>query len=246
MKSYDELFALRGSTYDQAMTAFPDARKAEFDQLFRDFRPGVGSRVGDIPAGGGYLKDFLPAGCEWYGHEPCASFTNHGANEGNAAGIPLLPVPWPEEHVDIVCSLAGVHHLDDKCPLFSEIHRVTRQGGRFVLSDVEEGSNVSRFLDEFVGEWNSTGHEGVYLNMQTLAELQSTGWNVEQAETSNFHWKFADREQMVAFCGRLFDITRASSQQIDDAIESMLGTTETSDGGIAMNWALMTITCLKK
>lgn len=246
MKSYDELFALRGSTYDQAMTAFPTARRAEFDQLFRDFRPGAGSRVGDIPAGGGYLKDFLPAGCEWHGHEPCASFTNHGANEAGTAGIPLLPVPWPDEHVDIACSLAGLHHLEDKRPLFTEIHRVTRQGGRFVVSDVEEGSSVSRFLDDFVGEWNSTGHEGLYLNGETIAELESAGWEVERAATSDFHWKFADREQMVAFCGRLFDITRASPEQIDNAIETMLGTTMTPDGGTAMKWSLFTITCLKR
>ena len=246
MKSYDELFTLRGSTYDQAMTAFPDARRAEFDQLFRNCKPDAGSRVGDIPAGGGYLKSYLSSGCEWVGHEPCASFTNHGAVEVGQPGHPLLPVPWPDAHVDIVCSLAGVHHLEDKRPLFAEIHRVTRPGGRFVLSDVEHGTAVSAFLDGFVGEWNSTGHEGLYLGENTLAELEGAGWEVEHAATSNFHWQFAERPDMAAFCSRLFDITRASADQIDNAIEDMLGTTRLPDGGTAMNWSLFTITCVKR
>jgi SAM-dependent methyltransferase len=241
MKSYAELFDLRGSSYDQAMLAFPDARSGEFSQIIAALDPQPGDKIGDIPAGGGYLRDHLPEGCIWLGHEPCASFTNHGNIAPSPSSVPLLPLPWPDGHLDGVCSLAGVHHLEDKTELFSEVRRVMRPGARFALSDVAEGSAVAQFLDGFVGKWNSTGHEGVYLNQATLAELGEAGLRVEHCDTSDFLWRFPDRDSMAAFCTKLFDISGAAQSHVAEAIEQVLGTQQLSDGGIGMNWSLMTV-----
>lgn len=245
MQSYSELFDQRGSSYDQAMLAFPEARRDEFLQLLTAVPPPPGARVGDVPAGGGYLRDFLPDGREWLGHEPCASFTNHGDAHGDTASKPLLPLPWPDGHLDIAYSLAGVHHIDDKVPLFREIRRATRRGGRFVLSDVAEGGRVAHFLDDFVGRWNSTGHEGVYLGPPTLAELEDSGWRVERHGINDFPWRFANRRDMAAFCGKLFDIRGIDSDGIVEAIETMLGAEPLPGGGIGMRWSLMTVVAVK-
>lgn len=241
MQSYSELFDQRGSSYDQAMLTFPEARREEFLQLFAAAPPAPGARIGDVPAGGGYLRNFLPEGREWLGHEPCASFTNHGDVESGEASKPLLPLPWPDGHLDIAYSLAGVHHLDDKIPLFTEIHRAMRSGGHFVLSDVAEGSRVARFLDDFVGCWNSTGHEGVYLGPSTLKELADAGWRVESHEIKDFRWNFANNRDMGAFCAKLFDIDGIDHDGIVDAIETTLGTIPLPGNGVGMHWSLMTI-----
>jgi SAM-dependent methyltransferase len=241
--SYATLFAQRGSAYDRAMQKYPHARDAEFMQLLEplDLEPGM--RIGDVPAGGGYLRWYLPDGCAWEGHEPCATFTNHGAREDDPASRPLLPLPWGDGALDCVVSLAGVHHIEDKAELWREVVRVLKPGGRFVLSDVAEDSFNARFLDGFVGDCNSTGHEGLFLNQATLDELSACGLRVLDSRQNPFHWRFDNREQMADFAGGLFDVCKAAPDQIVEAIERDLGVEEGADGRVGMNWALMTVTC---
>ena len=247
-KNYEELFRTRGSAYDRAMQHYPHAREQEFMQAVdrADLRPGM--VVADVPAGGGYLKDYLPDGCIWRGHEPCASFIAAGSalNTPASHNTPvtnssLLPLPWPDNSVDVALSIAGVHHLEDKRSLFAELHRVVKPGGRFVLSDVAEGTAVARFLDGYVGDNNSTGHEGVFLSENTLMELQEAGWRIFSNEYVGFHWIFNDRKAMGAFCNGLFDICQRTVEETLIAIESELGVDRLPDGRLGMRWGLKTI-----
>jgi len=241
--TYAELFAQRGSAYDRAMQKYPHARDAEFLQLLAEVELKAGMRVGDVPAGGGYLRWYLPEGCVWEGHEPCATFTNHGAREDDPASRPLLPLPWGDGELDCVLSLAGVHHIEDKTELWGEVRRVLKPAARFVVSDVAEGSPYARFLDGFVGDYNSTGHEGRFLNAATVEELKACGFKVIDARGNAYHWRFENREQMADFAGGLFDVCKATPNQIIEAIERDLGVEDNADGSVGMNWALMTITC---
>ncbi len=239
MKDYAEIFELRGSRYDKAMRQHPKARDEEFKQIISRACLTSTESVADVPAGGGYLKSYLPDGCMWLGHEPCSSFTSHGNtfSEKNK----LLPLPWDNENIDIAMSLAGVHHIEDKRPLFLEINRVIKPGGRFVLSDVATDSAVAYFLDDYVGKYNSTGHQGIFLDEITLKELKESNWIINTSEQVNFHWKFDDLEEMEIFCNDLFDIGRVKKGQTIKAIEDLLSVSELPDGSFGMNWSLRTI-----
>jgi len=238
--SYEELFGRRGSSYDRAMLAFPEARAQEFAQVIVPAGLKAGMVVADIPAGGGYLRRYLPESCDWIGHEPCADFTNHRTGAGNA-GRPLLPLPFADAAADAAISLAGVHHLADKRPLFREILRITRPGGRFVLSDVARGTATARFLDGFVGDSNSTGHAGIFLDDQTLVELGEAGWKIVSNGLERFHWVFDDTLSMVTFCRGLFDICKADDAAIARALRDGPGIDALPGGGVALRWSLMTI-----
>lgn len=242
-KSYQEHFDQRGSSYDMAMRRHPYARQQEFAQAIETAKLETGMVVADVPAGGGYLQQFLPPGSTWLGHEPCASFTNHGAIESK--GLALLPLPWRAASVDAAISLAGVHHIDDKRPLFADLFRVVKPGGRLVVSDVAAGSAVARFLDGYVGAHNSTGHEGVFLDEKTLVQLGAAGWSVQSHSMRDFLWVFPDRTAMAAFCHELFDLRTSSVADTQAAIETQLGVTDLSDGTVGMRWSLMTISACK-
>lgn len=240
LQSYEELFGQRGSAYDRAMLAFPAARDEEFGQALAHAALVPGMVVADVPAGGGYLRGYLPEGCGWIGHEPCADFTNHRTG-AHAPGRALLPLPFADGAADVAISLAGVHHLADKRPLFRELLRITRPGGRFVLSDVAADTPVARFLDGFVGDHNSTGHEGIFLDGRTLEELAEAGWDVLSHRLARFHWVFADSAAMVAFCRGLFDICKADDAAIARALADGPGVEMLPDGRTGLRWSLMTI-----
>lgn len=246
VQSYADLFELRGTSYDQAMQVWPHARHQEFEQMLQMIPFHDGMVVADVPAGGGYLQRYLPTGCIWLGHEPCATFSDHHASAKGVLGQALLPLPWQNERVDIMVSLAGVHHQADKRPLFADMHRVTREGGFFILSDVAAHSPVAHFLDEFVGSHNSTGHDGIYLDESTAKDLEATGWKIRSDKRARFHWMFQTVQDMTEFCRKLFDIRSASDAEIYDAVEDHLGVDvmEPKQAGgdmIGMRWELRTI-----
>lgn len=242
MKSYDELFTQRGTTYDRAMRDFPHARDEEFLQAIQRAELKPGQIIADVPAGGGYLRNYLPAECQWLGHEPCASFfANDSTGAPVARQVPLLPLPWQDNSVDALLSIAGVHHVNGKTPLFREFLRVVKPGGRLVLSDVAANSKVSNFLDGYMGDHNSTGHEGVFLDQHTLLELRAAGWTVLSDELVDFHWVFDDRQAMASFCIGLFDMCRATVTGTIEAIENQLGVDRLADGRVGMRWQLMTV-----
>ena len=139
-------------------------------------------------------------------------------------------------------SVAGVHHLDDKRPLFRDLHRVLRPGGRFVLADVHAGSRVARFLDEYVGSHNSTGHEGRYLDERSSGDLQSSGFEVVTTRRVNYCWWFAGRQEMGAFCRLLFDMQGVQDNEVADEIEEYLGLSA-RDGQLGLNWELLLVLC---
>ncbi|MEN3951370.1 methyltransferase domain-containing protein [Iodidimonas sp. SYSU 1G8] len=232
--SYEDLFQLRGAPYDRAMSLFPDARREEFVNTIDRAALTPGQSVADVPAGGGYLARYLPDGVRWLGHEPCASFGSGGEDRG------LLPLPWAAGGVDAAISIAGVHHLADKRPLFAELARTVRAGGRFVLADVHEESDVSGFLDGWVDRHNSTGHEGVYLGDHTLDDLRETGWDIVSAERVPFHWRFENTVDMGEFCHRMFDLRTCRPDETARAIEADLGIDQ-FPGQVGMRWELYMI-----
>lgn len=231
--NYEDIFQERGGAYHQAMRRWPQARRDDFVLPLQWAALQPGERLIDVPAGGGYLRRYLPEGCDWFGHEPCASFQD----DTTALDRRLLPLPWPDGFAHAAISIAGLHHLPDKLPLFRELARTLLPGGRLVLADVHADSAVARFLDDFVGRHTSTGHQGRYLDAATSAQLATAGFTVLRAEYLHYCWWFDDPAGMGAFCRLLFDMQGIGDAGVTEAIRQQLGTTE-RDGRIGMHWSL--------
>lgn len=239
--AYTRDFAERGSAYDRAMRAHPLARRAEFAQVIRAARLGPGHRVGDVPAGGGYLRSHLPPDVTWLGHEPCASF---GAGSGHADTRGVLPLPWPDASLDRVISLAGVHHHDDKLPFHLEVARVLVPGGLYALSDVAADSAVGGFLDGFIGSRNRTGHAGRYLGPETPVQLRAAGLEVMEDSIRRFHWTAPDRDALADFCIGLFGLADTSRETFLEAADRALGIDDLP-GHVGLRWELRTLVARK-
>jgi len=236
MDRYFEIFEQRGNRYDRAMQAFPQARDAEFLELLRGVdTTGVGT-VYDIPAGGGYLGKFLPAGTELLEFEPSSHFSSRSVRN---VDLEALELPAGRGAGLIVC-LAALHHIANKQNFFSTALDSLRPGGWFCVGDAAEGSNIARFLDTFVGLHSGMGHKGAYLTEDPSRYSAWVGARAQmtRCEISPCPWRFSDTGSLAAFCRDLFGLNNLGDNELIDALDKHIGLSQTS-AGVNLNWELL-------
>ena len=138
-----------------------------------------------------------------------------------------------------------LNYIQNKPLLFNEIARVMVPQGQLILADVHKNSAVASFLDDFVGNNNSTGHDGIYIDEATLDVLASSGWQVVSANRKPVYWSFNDESTMANFCRSLFDLRSISNEDIISAIDETLGIKHFDDK-TCINWELFYITAIRQ
>jgi SAM-dependent methyltransferase len=238
---YQDIFTARGDAYHEAMTRWPDARAQELRLLLDLLEPRPGELLLDAPAGGGYLAAWLPAGVRYVAAEPARPFFERCPEDAGHRRLlgPLHKIALPDASVDVVTSLAGLHHEPDVDGILSELVRVLRPGGRLGVADVRLGSPPDRFLNGFVHEHSSLGHRGAFFDGALAERLRDAGLRDVAQAPAPLRWRFADEATLVGFVRRLFGIDRASDAEIRDAVETLLGTEPLPGGGIALRWELL-------
>lgn len=243
--TYDEIFARRAHSYQEAMVDRPRARRREFEAAVERAGPLSGRVLCDIPAGGGYLYGYLPPDLGTYlAIEPTIHFVSccpRALNAGRLrASIEALPLAGAV--ADVVVSLAGLHHIPDKVAAFREMRRIVKPGGIVVVADAEEGTGAARFLNGFVHGHSGMGHEGVFLGPSSTDDLVAAGLTVEKDELVTVPWEFEDRAAMGAFCRSLFGVDRASVAEVAKGVEDIVGVGE-DPRGVHMAWQLRYLVC---
>lgn len=246
-QSYEQIFSQRADAYQKAMELFPAARDREFQLAVEAARIRPGDVVCDAPSGGGYLRAYLPDGVLRYlAVETAPDFTGHCKLAGNDRIVhsSLARLDLDDNSVDVCINLAGSHHLEDKTAFFSEASRVLKTGGRLVLADVQAGSATDTFLNQFVHNNNSMGHEGLFLDAHTAGELLSCGFNIESDREMTLPWSFENREDMGVFCKLLFGMDLASASSVAQGVENILGCIP-GPGKVNLAWPLRYIAAVK-
>lgn len=239
-QEYEAIFNHRGDSYAAAMRKYPSARDAEFRNLFRHVDLCSISSVADIPAGGGYLANWLPAYVVLDAYDPTIAFRQ----SGKAVHPVDLGHPELARHdYDLVVSLASLHHVADKAGFFSALAAHTQSGGQIVLADITAASRLVNFLDGFIGRHNGTGHDGMYFNPDDPFDFGANHERISRVvvETLLCPWRFATRADMVDFSSLLFGAATADPRDTERAIVEHVGVVET-DGVIEIQWELTYIT----
>src|SRR2546428_4006342 len=112
-------------------------RLADLAVLREIVAPGTGMRLLDLGGGAGAATERFARGCaEVVILEPNAKKVAYGRRrrpaihffEGRAQAI-----PYPDGSFDRVTAVVSFHHMEDPDRVLTEVHRVLRAGGRFVL-----------------------------------------------------------------------------------------------------------------
>lgn len=233
----------RGKDYHSANAAFPAAREAERDLLIDQLELHAGLTLLDVAAGGGYLLEKVQqrrgADIQLLAIESSEAFAAHlppyvrRVPHGSITHFGL-----PDESVDRVTNLSGLHHTVEQRRFFEEAFRVLKPGGILAAADVREGSNVARWLNEFVAGHNPEGHDGRFFSAGQMTKLCVTAGFAEVSEaTVCYSWAFDSVERMVWFCRTLFGIA-ADDDTTLKGIEDILGY-QSNNGRVQMNWELI-------
>jgi SAM-dependent methyltransferase len=244
LDSYEDIFTARGDAYHEAMTRWPEARAEELALLIDALKPQAGETLLDAPAGGGYLAARLPAGVRYIAVEAARPFFERCPEDDRCRRVlsPLAKIPLPDRSADLVTCLTGLHHEPDVGSVLAELVRVLRPGGRLGVADVALGSAPDRFLNGFVHEHSSTGHQGAFFDAALADALREAGLGEVTLARMPLRWHFPDAVAMAAFVRLLFGVDRASAAEIDRAIRETLGCDPLPGGGIALRWGLLQAT----
>jgi SAM-dependent methyltransferase len=211
------------------MLAQPQARRAEFEQLFARQPLAAGETILDLPAGGGYLRGFIPAGCTLAAYELTAGFSGREAVLDPDAA-------WNLGRFDRVVCLAALHHIEDKVGFLAKLAGQLAPGGRLHAGDVDRASPIAEFLDGFVGRFNGTGHAGAYLDRETFERID--GLSLAAYEIRDCAWRFPSEAALVAFCTGLFGLRGCPADALLAALERHVGIAEEEAGGLRLDWRL--------
>ncbi|HEY9773046.1 MAG TPA: class I SAM-dependent methyltransferase [Planktothrix sp.] len=245
--TYETLFNSRGGTYDQAMRDFPHARKHEFETLLKVADLQIGDKVCDTPSGGGYVADYITHNVHLTLLETSKVFFELSQKTRACDSVLAKEnvIPFADGHFDKILSLAGLHHNMDKEAFFAECARTLRPGGALCIGDVHSASGIAAFLNRFVHNYSEEGHDGHFLDEQTLIQIENAGLHVESAEVISYPWNFNTRADLIKFSSMLFGVSRASSENIWQNVESYVGIEEKTDI-VSMNWQLYFIRATKR
>lgn len=242
--TYEEIFATRAGSYQQAMATLPHARDREFMAVVEPLGDVAGKIVCDMPAGGGYLYRYLPRNVRYVAVEPSETFIANcpSAPGCSAVQAPIERVPLDTASIDCLVSLAGLHHCPDLDVVFREMRRLVRAGGRVVIADVERGTRPDSFLNIYVDQHNPLGHRGIFLDHAVPQLLRDAGLVPIADELVEIPWSFDNARQAGAYCGALFGIEGVPADAIAGAMEETLGLCP-GPGTYNIRWELRRLVC---
>jgi hypothetical protein len=225
---YKNIFRHRGMSYDLAMKNYPNVRDKEFYTLFNRYPLKKDETILDIPSLGGYLKRYCL--------EDTSVLSLDFSESINNVSVVSPYEKWNISPVDRIVCLASIHHIQKLDAFLENLSLHIKNGGFIHLADVSSGSNISLFLDEFVGEYTSTGeHKGLYYSWNSIKF--PTSLSVLNISNIECPWIFQSKNDMVNFCRLLFDLQNVSDHQILDGLEKYVGYEETNSK-IFLKWHL--------
>jgi cyclopropane fatty-acyl-phospholipid synthase-like methyltransferase len=207
------------------------ARSKEFLELFKNFPLGDGERVLDVPSGGKYLKNFIQGDVDITSLEFTSGFSKN-------VRVVSPYEDWGLSHGDRAISLASLHHISNLDTFLLNITNSIRPGGLIHLADVEADSQISRFLDEFVGHWTPGGHQGLYRDWGEIAWPKDL--EVISIEVRKCPWEFESIEDLINFCKNLFYLKDCPDTALRSYLESDIGIYSENER-VYLDWELVYI-----
>lgn len=222
---YQIVFSKRCKDYMHAMNTYPNAMDEEFQIAIEVCELGPNDTFLSIPSGGIPLERYFITNPKQY--HPFETNQEFGALIGNPV-CSWFSIPVETSSCTKVLSLAALHHStnEERKRIYAEFFRILAPNGKLIIGDIVKESKQAKWLDEFVNEYNSNGHNGLFWSVDDCKGFEDAGFQV-QTVVRDYRWKFSCTEEMVEFSRYLFGLDKADDETIRNGLQTYLEATDT-------------------
>jgi len=243
----------RGKNYKKANEEMPLVRKSEIDLMLKNINAQKGEAIVDFGCGNGVVTYSLAKQVGTKGKiialDNSKEILKDLLKKKNLKNIEtgLLHserIPLPANSVNAVVTLANLHHIPNKEIIFKEFARILKNGGRLVIGDVADKTNVQKYFDGPVDRFCSTGHKHRYLDKKWAKDLcLKSGLNLMKFSIEDTPWTFEDEEQAKWFLQTIHDATCTPEKCLKEA-KDYLGHVN-QKGKFLLKWKLFYLVAKK-
>ena len=218
-----------------AINKYPDALTQEFEaaaQIVLETNPTV---VLNMMAGGVPLDKYLPHSIEYFAFECNKEF----AELTHTQLCTLEHINMPDHSADTIVNIASLHHssTEERALFYKECLRILKPGGYLVIGDVMKGTRQDDWLNTFVNNYNSRGHNGNFWSADDCNLFCTTGFSEIQCKIENYNWCFENMHACTDFSKHLFGLDLASAAEIENGLVRYLEP-QTINGSLLLPWTL--------
>ena len=191
--------------YDRIGVGYDTTRQADpylLSRLIHHLHPNHTGRYLEVGSGtGNYTTAMHRAGVEIYGLELSQTMLEAARRKGPAIAwlnAHAQAIPFAPSSFDGAISTFVHHHLSDPLTCFREVHRVLKQGARFViLNGTAEQTRRSWLIEYFPRAMEKA--VAPYARFETVQVLNGAGFQIECEEKYDVR---PDLKDMFLFCGK--------------------------------------------
>jgi len=241
-------FSIRGELFRIAHEIAPDARIRELEAVKLLADPKPGEVAADITAGIGFLSSALS---HWTQARVYAISPDEKQYEILAKISPTLVFPikgsidnlsslseLPLSGLDLIVSLAQIHHVQNQKAMLLNVSKLLRPGGRFIGVDVGAGTPLSAHFDLFVDKFCITGHKAQWLEEERLRSLlEGVPLDLIEISIKPLSMIFQSEVEMYLFFKGLHALDLKEADIINE-LKKRLGFYKDGDA-IHLNWPLL-------
>lgn len=240
---YTNTFNERVKQYNYAINTYPDVLKNEFETAIELCNIKNTDSVLNILAGGSPLhKYFITMPFLYREYEINTAFSELD----NISLCKLNNIPEESNTINTIIILAALHHINhnEQQDLFKECFRILdNTSGKLIIGDVIDNSKESRWLNEFVNKYNSSGHKGVFFSSSDKSNMEQNGF-LTKVQVKTYPWIFNDENALIDFCKNLFGLDLATNVEIINGIHMYLNP-EMVGTQIHIQWTLIYFISIK-
>ena len=240
--SYQDRLSQHIDAYLSLVTSHPLVRLSEFESLVEYAQINHAFNILEAPAEGRILEQLYPAA-----HIDRADFLKIKASE---YADKVLVTDWSlaninNNYYDAVLSLAPIHHANsvEKNQYILGAHQALKPNGVLAFGEVEAGSSLHLFLDEFIHQHSYSGHVGHYPNADFASVIEGAGFDNVSTDIKLSYWRFESADFLYQYMTQLFALKPMTKAFLLDSVQAYLGISENhslseSQGQLSIHWPL--------
>lgn len=231
---YNKSFKNRANLYKYAIETYPIVLEKEFKTAIELCNIQSTDIVLNLLAGGTPLnKYFITSPKKYLEYETNIFFSN----------IPQFTfnyIPEKSNSINTIIILAGLHHSneDERKQLYKECNRTLKEStGRLIIGDVIHGSKEAEWLNIFVNNYNSSGHNGLFWTEKDKTLIEQNGFTTDIVIKS-YPWIFQSEYELIDFTRNLFGLDLANDEDILSGLNTYL-CPRIHNNNIVIDWNLI-------